>query len=478
MSLKKAIAWNGLSQMGQSGIQFLSTIILARLLTPDDFGVLGMITIFISFSQMIVDSEMGGALLKKQDVKSVDYSTLFLYNLVVSLILYLILFFIAPLISSFYDKPVLVPAIRILALSVLIHSFRVVQRVMILRNLQFKLMANINIVSGVLSLIIAIILAKMDYGFWALVGQQLSLITLGVILMCVNNRYIPALRFSKESFKEQFSFASGLLGADVLKTIANNINTNIIAKIMPLAQVGYFVQSSRLTNFGVTFTGSIMDQTLFPVMSKYNSDDKVRETYIKFYNLASILITLATGWVVLVAKPLVILMLGENWSESGWILQLLVLSLLPCTIQVICKNLLKVKGETKKVFYAQLFQSIAVLSLLLISSFFGMTYIIISYVVAQSLSALWMINIACNEIKLSWKDQLWSIIKTAFLTFVVVSIVSYLKLENLTTLSIVNILVNTLIYMSVLLTLITLFVDKTIVKNLVSLIYNKSNNDN
>ncbi len=425
MNLKKAILWNGLSQVGQSGIQFISMIILARLLTPEDFGILGMIAIFISFSQMIVDSEMGGALLKKRDVKNIDYSTLFLYNLVVSVVLYSILFFISPLIASFYDKPILIPAIRVLAFSVLIQAFRVVQRVLILRNLQFKLMANINIISGVLSLIVTIILAKMGYGFWSLVGQQLSLIIFGVVLMCSYNRYIPTLSFSKESFKEQFSFASGLLGADILKTIANNISTNVVAKIMPLAQVGYFVQSSRLTNFGVTFTGSIMDQTLFPVMSKYDSSSRVKETYIKFYSLISILIIIITGWVVLTAQPLITIVLGEQWSEAGWILQLLVLTILPCTIQVMGKNLLKVKGRTKRVFYAQLFQSIVILLSLLVASFFGMYAIVLSFVIAQSCAALWMMVVVGVEIEYNTLRQLRDIAPMALVVSAIVAIIVY-----------------------------------------------------
>lgn len=282
MRFRTAIIWNAISQFGQSGITFLSTIILARLLTPDDFGIIGIVTIFISFSQMMVDSEMGGALLRKKEVDRTDYSTLFWYNLIVSLILFGVLYFTAPLIADFYKRQELIDVIRIISTTIIIHAFRVVQRIMLFRDLKFKEYTIINVVSGLISMAIAIILAKNGFGYWSLVWQQVILALCNTSLMELYNRFLPFLSFSKASFKYQFGFGISLLGADIIQTIANNISTNIIAKVATLQFTGYYTQSSRLTNFAQSTIGSIMNQSIFPMMAKMESIQDIRSTYIKF----------------------------------------------------------------------------------------------------------------------------------------------------------------------------------------------------
>lgn len=197
MRFRTAIIWNVVSQFGQSGITFLSTIILARLLTPADFGIIGIVTIFIAFSQMMVDSEMGGALLRKKEVSRTDYSTLFYYNLAVSFLLYGILYFSSPLLADFYDRPQLTDVVRVISLTIIIHAFRVVQRIMIFRDLKFKIYAVINVISGIISLAVAIWMAHKGYGYWSLVWQQIVLALCHVVFLEIYNRFIPSLTFQK-----------------------------------------------------------------------------------------------------------------------------------------------------------------------------------------------------------------------------------------------------------------------------------------
>lgn len=206
MRFRTAIIWNVVSQFGQSGITFLSTIILARLLTPADFGIIGIVTIFIAFSQMMVDSEMGGALLRKKEVSRTDYSTLFYYNLAVSFLLYGILYFSSPLLADFYDRPQLTDVVRVISLTIIIHAFRVVQRIMIFRDLKFKIYAVINVISGIISLAVAIWMAHKGYGYWSLVWQQIVLALCHVVFLEIYNRFIPSLTFSKESFRLSILF--------------------------------------------------------------------------------------------------------------------------------------------------------------------------------------------------------------------------------------------------------------------------------
>lgn len=387
------IIWSGISILGQSGIAFLSTIILARMLTPDDFGLVGIVTIFIAFSQMMVDSEMGGALLKKKTVNNSDYSTLFYYNLAASLVLYVILYIASPFIASFYSRPELTDIIRVISLTIIIHAFRVVQRIMIFRSLNFKAYALVNVVSGILSLAAAIWIAKAGYGYWALVWQQIVLAFANVVCLQIYNKFIPSLSFSKESFRYQFAFGISLLGADIVKTIANNISTNIIGKIASLQFTGYYTQVSRVSGFCQTFLTGLMDQTVFPMMVKIEKITRLRSIYRKtLIYLAAALIPV-TVLFILFASPLIHFLLGKEWVNAAGIFQILSLTILPASIQVLCRNIIKTLGETKRVLFLETVKSAILILFLLAASLAGNYYVVWSLVASQTVCCvIWLVE--------------------------------------------------------------------------------------
>lgn len=398
MRFRTAILWNGISQFGQSGITLLSTIILARLLTPDDFGLIGIVTIFIAFSQMMVDSEMGGALLRKKSVDNRDYSTLFFYNLAVSLGIYAILYFAAPLISDFYGRAELTGIIRLISVCIIIHAFRVVQLIMLLRALRFKTIAAINITSGGLSLLLAVILARNGFGYRAIIWQQIACAALTVILMEVSNRFIPSLSFSKESFRYQFSFGISLLGANTVTTIANNIATNIIAKISSLQFTGYFSQVSRLTTFFNNFIGALMSHSIFPIMSKYEDVADIRRVYRNLLRYLIIIFVPAILLFSLFPDFWIGIVLGKQWLPASWIFAILSLAILPASIQALCRNVMKTLGTTKRVLTVETIQSVATILLLLVGAFAGDLFIVWAIVIAQALTALIWLAITHREL--------------------------------------------------------------------------------
>lgn len=377
--------WNAISQIGQSGIQFLSTIILARLLSPDDFGIIGMVTIFISLGTMMVDSEMGGALLRKKDVNNTDYSTLFYYNLAVSIILYLLLFVCAPLIATIYGKPLLTEVIRILGLAIIIHSFRVVQQIIIFRELDFKSFALISIVSGILSLGLAIWLAYHGYGYWALVWQVIASAMINVILMGLHNRFLPLLSFSKSSFREQFNFGISLLGSDTLKVISNNISLNIIAKFAPLNITGNYTQYNRIISFSQNFMGALMNQSIFPILAKISDKNALYLQYRRLWKLIIFSMSFVTILFVLFSKIIITLILGKEWLTNIWMFQILCLVILPFGIQMLSRNILKAAGDTKLIFKIETIKSLVIIGLLLLSIFGGIYTIIWSVALGQTL---------------------------------------------------------------------------------------------
>ena len=404
MRFRSAIIWNGISLLGSSGVTLLSTIILARLLTPDDFGIVGIVTIFIALSQMMVDSEMGGALLRKREVTRIDYSTLFYYNLVVSLIIYGLLYFSAPLIADFYNRPPLVAIIRVISLTIIIHAFRVVQRIIIFRKLDFKINAIINVVSGLISLCVAVRLAYIGYGYWAIVWQQICSAACMVILMSVNNRFIPVLSISKESFKYQFNFGISLLGSDIIKTIANNISTNIIAKITTLQFTGYYTQTSRLTNFCQSTFGSLMDQSIFPMLAKYNEVSQVRFVYNKILRVITFILLLITVLLITFAYQIIDIVLGKEWVIATPIFRVLSLGILPASIQILCRNIMKTLGTTRIVFYIETTKSIIVISFLLLASFFGAMAIVWGLIIAQIICCIIWLYFTNNQFQKSFTN--------------------------------------------------------------------------
>lgn len=388
----KNVIWSGISIFGQSGISFLTTIILARFLTPDDFGLIGIVTIFIALSQMMVDSEMGGALLKKKHVDRKDYSTLFYYNLAISIILYSALYISAPYISDFYDQPPLTEIIRLIGLAIIIHAFRVVQRIMIFRDLKYKEYAVINIVSGLISLGAAIWIAVEGYGYWALVWYQVIGAFANVVCLQVYNRFIPALTFSISSFKYQFSFGISLLGSDVVKTLANNVTTNIIAKISTMQFTGYYSQTARITNTGQSFLDGMMNQTVFPMLVKLDSVRSVKRAYYKLLWIVVPSLMVAVIPFLLFPEFIIRILLGNDWTGAAWILQVLSLSIIPASVQVICRNIFKTMGSTKMVLVLETVKSLIVISALIVSAFLGNTWVVWSIVVSNTVSCLiWII---------------------------------------------------------------------------------------
>lgn len=399
MRFRTAILWNSISLLGNSGITLISTIILARILTPDDFGIIGIVTIFIALSQMMVDSEMGGALLRKKHVTQVDYSTLFYYNLAVSLLLYLILYLGAPLIAKFYDKPPLIEIIRVISLTVVIHAFRVVQRIIIYRNLQFRINALINLGAGLISLGVAIKLAYIGYGYWALVWQQVTSAICGVVLMEMYTRFIPILVFSKESFKYQFSFGFSLLGSDTIRTIASNISTNIIAKISTLQFTGYYTQTSRLTNFTQSFFGSLLDQSIFPILAKIEDSRQIRKLYYKILKYICVILLGISLLLYFGAYKIILIVLGKEWIVATPIFKILVFAILPSSIQILCRNIMKTLGTTKKVLYLETIKSAILIGSLLIASRFDSVWVIRALVIAQIISCIIWLIFTENEFK-------------------------------------------------------------------------------
>lgn len=388
--VKKGLFWSGFSQVGQTGIQLISTIILARLLTPEDYGIMAMVAIFVAIANIMVDSGLGGALLKMYNPDNTDFSTLFLYNLATSIFLYLLFFFFAPIIAEFYEKPILTNILRVLMISIIIYAISIVQFIKLLRALKFKTLAIIISLSSLMSLIIAALLAFNNYGIWALVFQQISYAFFYSVLLWIVVRFIPTMTFSIRSFREQSSFGISLLLANLLNSFTDNINNNVIAKLVPVNQAGYFSQSNRLVLSLDGGLKGVLDKVLFPVFAKIHNKEEMKERYIELTKKVISLVFPIIALFALFSEQIILLLLGEKWKDAAWMFRVLSFALLPMIVQTLSRNILKSIGLTKYILINETVKSACILIILFITSFWGIKYIVWGVVLAQTISCIFI----------------------------------------------------------------------------------------
>lgn len=320
---------------------------MARLLDPTDYGLVGMLTIFIAISQALVDSGFSQALIRKQKRTQTDNSTVFYFNIAVGLILYLILFFAAPAIARFYSQPLLVPLTRVIGLSVLINSFVVVQRALFTVQIDFKTQAKASMSAALVSGAVGIYMAYTGFGVWSIAAQQIVNLLVNVSLLWVMSSWRPSWAYSWKSFREFFSFGSRLAASSILDCIYNNLYLIVIGKVFNASDLGYYTRANQFASFPSSNLTGILQRVTFPVLCKIQNDDQhLRDIYIKFLRIAAFVIFPLMISLAAIAKPLVLVLLNQKWEFAAVLLQILCLSMMWFPIHAINLNLLQVKGRS------------------------------------------------------------------------------------------------------------------------------------
>lgn len=347
---KKAISgmfWSLSDLTTNQGIQFIIQVILARLLVPKDFGIIGMITVFIAVSQSFIDSGFTNALIREKEPTQDDYSTVFYFNLVMAFIMYIVLFFSSGAISRFFNEPQLIAILRVIALVLIINSFGLIQRTMLTKNINFKTQTKINVISSIISGIIAVVFAYTGFGVWSLVIKTLVMQFIQSILLYMYNRWVPSLVFSKKSFKKFFTFGWKLLVSGLINTLYNNLYFLIIGKFFSATNLGFYTNAQKLRDTACQSISTSVQKVGYPVLSSIKEDDdRLREGYKKIiktsvYITFPLMIGLAT-----VANPLIRLIFGTKWINSIKYFQVLCLSGMLYPLHAINLNILQVKGRS------------------------------------------------------------------------------------------------------------------------------------
>lgn len=343
--------WTAVQKYSTMAIGFISGIILARLLMPEDYGAIGMLAIFMSLAEVFVDAGFGSALIQKKNPTQTDYSTVFYFNIGMSVILYAILFFSAPAIATFYRMPILCKVLRVQGLILFIYAFNIIQRNQIRKNLRFKKLSRITIISSVISLIVTVVMAYMGLGVWALVAQNMLGALIPCIFFWVTTNWRPTWEYSWKSFKELFGFGSFMFLTHLLTTFSQRITGLLVGRWYDPATMGYYSKASATSKYATLSVSGVMIQTTYPLYASVQDDKERLINMVKRITSTLAYITVPMlGLLILVAKPLFVLLYSDRWLLCVPYFQILCVGGMAGCLQSVNQQTIAAIGKSKVFF--------------------------------------------------------------------------------------------------------------------------------
>lgn len=368
----RSVGWSIIERFSAQGIQFLLTIIIARLVSPTDYGLIAMLGIFLSIAQTFVDSGFSNALVQKQHRTEHDFSTVFYFNIGIGFLTYMLLFGLSPLIAIFYEEPQLEPLTRIIGINIIVTSFSVVHRAKLTINLNFKILSIASLIGVIISGFIGIYFAYYGYGVWAIAIQSLLNNFLQVVALWCLVKWKPLMIFSLESFKSLWRFGSKLLTSGLIHTLYTNSYNIVIGKVFSSTELGYFNRAYTFAYFPSTNFSYVITRGIYPIFcSLQDEEDKLKSYFLKSMRMSSFIIIPIMVILVVLAKPIVLLLLTEKWIGMVPLLRVLCLAYLWTPIMDINNNLINAKGFSNYFLKAEIQKKVFALILLLCTIPFG-----------------------------------------------------------------------------------------------------------
>ena len=341
------LSWVFVQNVLMKGLGMIFSIILARILSPEDFGLIGMLAVFTALSQVLIESGITEALIQKHDCSASDYSTAFYFNIFVALVIYVILFFAAPLIASFYHNSELCLLTRVLSINIVLGSLNIVQRAKMTKAMDFRPLTIISLISLIVSSLIGLEMAYQGYGVWALVVQTLSSTLVTAFLFPFYSRWFPNWMFDFESFKKLWNYGSKLIVTGVLNVVILNLSAILVGRYYKSRQVGFYTRAQSLAEVPSGILLTVLSSVSFPLFCEIQNDSNQQVGIYKRILFNTVLLAGPVAvLLVLLAKPLVLLLLTEKWLPCVTILQYLLLSRLLMPIGATNTNLLRSIGNT------------------------------------------------------------------------------------------------------------------------------------
>ena len=421
---KKGLYWSFFNQFSNYGMQFCVGIVMARLLSPSDYGITALPGVFLAIAAVFQDSGMAGALIRKPEIEEKDYSTLFLYSIGMGIVMYAALFFASPYIASYFETPVLIPLVRVTALTFLWGPITTVQYVFLKRKLDFKTPTKISIATKIFSAIVGITMAYMGYGLWALVISGVLSGFLNLILIVWAVRWYPRTGWSNESFKYLWGYGNKMLASSLLETAYSNITPLFVAKYYSPADLGVY---NRARNYAImpsqNVTGVIQNVT-FPVLSKMQDDDEsLARNYRRMLKTTAFVVFPLMMILAGLARPLILTMITAKWEACIILLQLLCFSLMWYPIHSINLNLLQVKGRTDLFFRLEVIKKIIGLSILVVTLPLGLVVFCIGGIISSLVCLAVNTYYTGKLINVGYLKQMRDLFPTFFLSLVLFGVI-------------------------------------------------------
>ncbi len=445
------LIWRFMERMGSQGITFVVSIILARLLDPAVYGTIALVNVFIIILQVFVDSGFGNALIQKKDADDIDFSTVFYFNLVVCGVLYLLMFFCAPIIARFYNEPTLTPVIRVLSLTLIVSGVKNVQQAFVSKKMIFKKFFYATLFATIGSAIVGIIFAYKGFGVWALVAQNLFLNVISTVTLWFIVKWRPKLLFSFARLKGLFSFGWKLLVSSLIDTVYNNIRQLIIGKLYTSEDLAFYNKGKHFPNLAITNVNASIDSVLFPAMSE-SQDDKhaVKLMTRRAIQISSFVVCPIMMGIAMCAEPLIALLLTEKWLPCVPYLRVFCFTYALYPIHTANLNAIKALGRSDMYLKLEIVKKIigmAVLVAVMWHSPLMMAYsLIFTSIITSVVNAYPNIKLLNYGYFEQIKDILPSIIMSVVMG-VAVYLVQFLNLGNILTL-LLQIIVGVVLYIT------------------------------
>lgn len=380
------MSWSLVENFSLQGIQFVIGVLLARVLSPSDYGMVGMLAIFTAISQTLINSGFSTAIVRKTDRTQTDLSTAFWFNIGVGIVLYFILFFSGPLIARFYNVPLLADLIKVTAITLIFNSLCIVQQALFTIKMDFKTQAKISVSSSLTTGVIGVVMAYNGFGVWSIVWPGVFGGALRCILMWVFSKWRPDKIFSTASFKDLFSFGSKLLLSGLIDTTYNNIYPIIIGKKFSATDLGYYSRAEGYSQLPATSITGVLQRVTFPMLCEIQNDmSRLEHVYRQLLRLSAFVVFPAMVGLAALAEPLIRLMITDKWLMCVPYLQILCFSLMWYPIHAINLNLLQVKGRSDLFLKLEIIKKIIGILTIIIAVPFGIMWMCVGKVISSIL---------------------------------------------------------------------------------------------
>lgn len=347
--------WSAAEAFLARGVSFLVGLVLARILSPEEYGLIGIVLIFTTILEGFVDSGFASSLIRKKEVSNDDYNTMFITNMVISVVMFVLLYFCAPLIAKFFDRLELIPLVRVMGLIIIFQALSIVQNTILTRRIDFKTKTKASVFSATVSGIIGIAMAFMGYGVWSLVGQQLSRQLLFSVALWILNKWWPTLKFNAESFKYMWGFGWKLLLSGLLERVWNQLYQMVVGKFYSPATLGQYSRSKEYASILSSNITSIVQRVSYPVLAQVQDDAKrIVAAYRKIIKTTMLVTAVSMLFMAAISEPLIYCLIGPKWHEAATFLPLICLSMSMYPLHSLNLNMLQVQGRSDIFLYVEI----------------------------------------------------------------------------------------------------------------------------